>query len=52
MKPRIISWNVRGLNDRAKCSRVGNLLRSWRPDLVCLQETKLAVVSRAAIRSL
>jgi hypothetical protein len=52
MKPKIISWNVRGLNDRAKCRRVGNLLRDWRPALVCLQETKLAVTSITIIRSL
>lgn len=50
MKPRIISWNVRGLNDREKCSSVGNLLRGWKGDLVCLQETKVAEVSRAMVR--
>lgn len=36
MKPRIISWNVRGLNDIKKCKGVGNLLRGWKVDLVCL----------------
>lgn len=52
MKPKIIFWNVRGLNDRAKRCRVGNLLKGWKPNLVCLQETKVASVTRAIIRSL
>jgi exonuclease III len=36
MKPRIISWNVRGLNKREKCLTVSNLLRDWKVDIVCL----------------
>lgn len=39
MKPKILSWNVRGLNDRVKCSRIDNLIRGWKLDLVCFQET-------------
>lgn len=50
MKPRILSWNVRGLNNRGKCRRIDNLLRGWKPDLVCLLETKLEVVQRAVVR--
>lgn len=52
MKLKIISWNVKGLNDRAKRCRVGNSLRGWKPDLVYLQETKVATITRAIIRSL
>jgi hypothetical protein len=26
MKHKILSWNVRGLNDRDKCMRISNLL--------------------------
>ena len=29
-----------------------NLLQGWKPDLVCLQETKVVVVSRGMIRQL
>jgi exonuclease III len=50
MKPRIVSWNVRGLNDVMKCKGVGNLLRGWKADLVCLQETKVSSISRALVR--
>jgi hypothetical protein len=52
MKPRIVCWNVRGLNDREKCKSVGNLLRGWKGDLVCLQETKVAEMTRALVRRL
>jgi exonuclease III len=51
MKPRIISWNVRRLNKREKCLRVSNLLRNWKVDIVCLQETKLKGMSRNIVRS-
>jgi exonuclease III len=31
---------------------VGNLLRQWRADIVCLQETKLEFISRSLVRSI
>jgi hypothetical protein len=37
---KILSWNVRGLNEEAKRLRVRNLLSLWKVDIVCLQETK------------
>lgn len=49
---KIISWNVRGLNEVGKRLGVQNMLRGWRVDFVCLQETKLEVVSRAVVSSL
>ncbi|XP_030936692.1 uncharacterized protein LOC115961945 [Quercus lobata] len=52
MNLKIISWNVRGLNDRDKRLRVRNLVRNWRPDVICLQETKMELITRAVIRSL
>jgi exonuclease III len=52
MKPKTLSWNVRGLNDGDKYLRVRNLLREWKVDIVCFQETKLEVVSRSVVRSL
>ena len=44
MKLKMISWNVRGLNDSQKRLVVRNLLREWQCNAVCLQETKLAGV--------
>ncbi|KAF5467563.1 hypothetical protein F2P56_017374 [Juglans regia] len=52
MKPKILSWNVRGLNEVEKRLRIRRLLREWKADIVCLQETKLKMISRRIIRSL
>ena len=52
MKLRMVSWNVRGLNDPRKRLIVRNLLREWNCDVVCLQETKLAGIDRQFICSL
>ena len=52
MKTMLLSWNVRGLNEGYKRSRVKNLLRKWKVDIVCLQETKFECISNRVIRSL
>ncbi|KAG2719639.1 hypothetical protein I3760_03G275000 [Carya illinoinensis] len=49
MKPKIISWNVRGLNEQAKWLQVRNLLRQWQGDIICLQETKLELITRPIV---
>ena len=46
MKIKMISWNVRGLNDPRKRLVVKNLLREWKCDVVYLQETKIASMNR------
>ena len=52
MKIKILSWNVRGANDRAKRKVIKALIRSQRADLVCLQETKIQDMSREIVHSL
>ena len=52
MNLRIISWNVRGLNNREKRRRVHNSLRMWKGDVVCLQETKMESISTGVVRSI
>ena len=52
MKLKLISWNVRGLNEVDKRIQIRNLLRSWKADIVCLQETKLEWISRGTVRSI
>jgi exonuclease III len=52
MNLRIISWNVRGLNDREKRRRIHNSLRMWKGDVVCLQETKMESISTRVVRSI
>lgn len=38
----ILSWNVRGLNMRARRDAIRTLVGEIRPTIMCLQETKLA----------
>ena len=52
MSVKIISWNVRKLNEQDKRLKVRSLIRKWGPDVVCLQETKMGLINRAVIRSL
>jgi hypothetical protein len=52
MKCNILSWNVRGLNRPDKRMMVRNLLRQWHVDIVCLQETKLELISKRVINSI
>jgi hypothetical protein len=52
VKPRILSWNVTGLNKRNKRLRISNLLRDWKVDIVCFKETKVHGMSRSFVHSL
>ena len=52
MKCNILSWNMRGLNSLDKRMMVRNLLCQWRTDIICLQETKLELISIRVISSL
>ena len=52
MKIKILSWNVRGVNDRSKRKLIKVLIRSQKVDSVCLQETKMTEMSLGAVRSL
>ena len=52
MKIKILSWNVRGANNRDKRKVSKALIRSQRANLVCLQETKIQDMSRGIVHSL
>ena len=52
MKIKIISWNVRGVNDPDKRKVIKNFLRSYRADIVCLQEIKVQEMSVKLVRGL
>lgn len=41
MQFKLVSWNVRGLNNRDKRVVVKSLMGDWKTDIICLQETKL-----------
>jgi exonuclease III len=51
-KLKIVSWNVRGLNERDKRLRIRGLIRERKADIVCLQEIKLESISKDVVRSL
>lgn len=48
----IVSWNVRGLNARARQDVVRTLVDDIRPTIIYLQETKLAVISQYIVYSI
>ena len=52
MNLRIISWNVRGANDRDKRRLIKSLIKTQKADLICLQETKIQRMSSSLVRSL
>jgi hypothetical protein len=52
MKHKILSWNVRGLNEGKKQLKIRRLLSQWKVDIVCFQETKLEMISTGLVRSL
>jgi exonuclease III len=41
----ILIWNVRGLNTTSHYDALGQLVSTERPSIVCIQETKLDVIS-------
>ena len=52
MNLRLLSWNVGGLNNPRKRLVCKNLLKEWKCDIVCFQETKVTSIDTAFVRSL
>jgi exonuclease III len=52
MNLKILSWNVRGLNDQGKRLCIKNLIQDWKANIICLQETKLEIITDNRVRSL
>ena len=52
MKLRILSWNVRGANDRNKRMVLKSFIKTQKLDLVWIQETKIQDMSLGVVRSL
>jgi exonuclease III len=52
MKPKVLMWNVIGLNEITKTLWIRGLLRDWKADIVCLVEIKMTVISREVVQSL
>jgi exonuclease III len=49
MTPKILMWNVKGLNAIEKRLEIRGLLRDWKADIVCFVETKMAIISREVV---
>lgn len=48
--PKILVWNVRGLNSLARRTAIYQAVEVAKVDIVCLQETKMAVVSDEVVQ--
>ncbi len=46
-----LSWNVRGLNNPVKRALVKSLVVSCKGSVLCIQETKVGLISRSFLRS-
>jgi hypothetical protein len=52
MNHKILTWNVRRLNEVRKRLKIRNLLSKWKVDIACLQETKLELIPNQLVQSL
>ena len=44
-----LNWNIRGLNNPARRQTIFNLIKDSAYNIICLQETKLAMVDKSVI---
>ena len=52
MNIKILSWNVKGVNDSSKRKLIKSVVRKQKVDLFCIQETKMQVMSKRVVISL
>ena len=52
MKIKILSWNVRELNDEKKKKLIKSVVMTQKVDLACLLETKVQEMKLQVVRSL
>lgn len=43
---KLISYNIRGLGGKVKKKEIQKLVREQKPNMLCVQETKMEVVDR------
>jgi hypothetical protein len=48
---KFFSWNVRGLNSMAMQHDVRQLIATFRPDLLCIQVTKMTTMNSYVVRN-
>ena len=49
-KIKVLSWNVRGLNEKDKRLAVRQTVLLEKPDVICFQETKMSVMNNSVIQ--
>lgn len=47
---KILNWNIRGMNDKAKWLALANTIEEMGCDIICLQDTKKELIDSALIR--
>ena len=52
MNLKILSSNVRGLNDWERRLRIKYMLKEWNADVICFQKTKMELITAQVVRSL
>ena len=52
MNLKLLSWNVRGVNESTKRKVIKSVIRKQKVDLFCIQETKIQVMTDRVVRSL
>ena len=52
MKLKLLCWNVRGANDSSKRKLIMAFVRNQKVDLLCIQETKIQLMSEGVVRSI
>jgi hypothetical protein len=48
---KILSWNVRGLKSVVRQENVRHVINTYKPELIYLQETKMALISPGVVRN-
>ena len=52
MNLKLLSWNVRGANDNNKRRIIKSFVRKQKVDLLCIQETKIQLMTEGVVKSL
>jgi exonuclease III len=50
--PKVLIWNVHGLNQKARHDSVRKVVETSQPAIVCLQETKLSHITMLDVRTI
>ena len=52
MNLKLLTWKLKGLNDREKRLHIKNMIKEWQADIIYLQETKMELITTQIVRSL